>query len=63
MRGGANLSSNHPVDDEKKLIVDKIKYPVLKRKHDVDIPKLQMLLRTSKKQAEVSNKDIATLFI
>ena len=41
------------------IIVTDIKQPVFKRKYDVDIPNLQTLLRTSKQEQGLSNKDLA----
>ena len=41
------------------LVVENVKLPVFKRKHEVDIQGLQKLLRTSKKQSKLSNKTIA----
>lgn len=43
------------------LIVDNVKLPVMKRKYPVDIPNLQNVLRAAKKESELSNKDIAEL--
>ena len=44
---------------ERKLIVDKVKLPVLKRKYDVDILSLQQVLRTAKEETHLRIKDIA----
>ena len=44
---------------ERKLIVDKVKLPVLKRKYDVDILSLQQVLRTAKEETHLRMKDIA----
>ena len=44
---------------KRELIVDNVKLPVLKRKYDVDVQRLQELLRNSKKGQGLSNNDIA----
>ena len=61
MGGGGKSYLNRPVDNERKIIVDNIKLPVLKRKYDVDVQGLQELLRTRKKETGLSNKDIAAV--
>ena len=54
-----NEESTEAVDSSQKLIVEQIKKPVLKRKHEVDIKKLKTFLRDAKNESRLSIKEIA----